>query len=133
MQQLKQTTAFRYLGSWLQESRDLDREVQARLQGTGNTWRNISGIIYDRQIPMRLKAQVHKMMVRPVILQYMVQKLGSEGSTCEEIGSSGDEMFTSHQRSNKTREKEKRRHQAGIEGGGTERRYENIDRGGMDT
>ena len=76
MQQLKQTTAFRYLGSWLQESRDLDREVQARLQGTGNTWRNISGIIYDRQIPMRLKAQVHKMMVRPVILQYMVQKLG---------------------------------------------------------
>ena len=30
-------------------------------------------------------------------------------------------MFTSHQRSNKTRENEKRRHKAGIEGGGTER------------
>ena len=67
-QQLKQTTAFRYLGSWLQESGDLDREVQARLQGTGNTWMNISGIIYDRLMPMRLKAQVYKTMVRPVIL-----------------------------------------------------------------
>ena len=30
-------------------------------------------------------------------------------------------MFTSHQRSNKKRENEKRRHKAGIEGGGTER------------
>ena len=49
------------------------------------------------------------------------RNLGSEGRTCEEIGSSGDEMFTSHQRSNKTRENEKRRHKAGIEGGGTER------------
>ena len=35
-QQLKQITAFRYLGSWLHESGDLDREVQARLQGAGN-------------------------------------------------------------------------------------------------
>ncbi|CAB4025844.1 Hypothetical predicted protein [Paramuricea clavata] len=34
-QQLKQTTAFRYLGSWQLESGDLDREIQARLQGTG--------------------------------------------------------------------------------------------------
>lgn len=67
-QQLKQTTAFRYLGSWLHESGDLDREVQARLQGTGNTWRNVSGIIYDKRMPMRLKTQVYKTMVRPVIL-----------------------------------------------------------------
>ena len=42
-QQLKQTAAFRYLRSWLQERGNLDREVQARLQGTRNTWRNING------------------------------------------------------------------------------------------
>ena len=40
-QQLRQTTAFRYLESWQHESGDLDREIQARLQGTGNTWRNV--------------------------------------------------------------------------------------------
>ena len=67
-QQLKQITAFRYLGSWLHESGDLDREVQARLQGTGNTWRNVSRIIYDKRMPMRLKTQMYKTMVRPVIL-----------------------------------------------------------------
>ena len=66
-QQLKQT-AFRYLGSWLHECGDLDREIQARLQGTGNTWRNVSGIIYDKRMPMELKTQVYKTMVRPVIL-----------------------------------------------------------------
>jgi hypothetical protein len=47
----------------------LDREIQARLQqGTGNTWRNVSGIICDKRMPIRLKAQVYKTMVRPVIL-----------------------------------------------------------------
>ena len=44
-QQLKQTTAFRYLGSWLNKSGDLDREVEARLQEIGNPWRNVSGVI----------------------------------------------------------------------------------------
>ena len=39
----------------------------------------------------------------------------------KEIGSSADEMFTNNERSNKTRENEKRSHKAGIENGGTER------------
>ena len=67
-QQLKQTTAFRYLGSWQQESGDFNREIQARLQGTGNTCRDVSGIIYDKRMGIRLKIQVYKTMVRPVII-----------------------------------------------------------------
>ena len=65
-QQQKQTSAFKYLGSWLQESGDLDREVQARLQGIGNACRGVSGVIHDKKMPSRLKAQVYKTMVRPV-------------------------------------------------------------------
>ncbi|KAK4314273.1 hypothetical protein Pmani_014425 [Petrolisthes manimaculis] len=67
-QQLKQIQAFKYLGSWIQESGDLEREVQARLQGMGNAFRNVSGVIYDRRMPLRLKAQVYRTMVRPAAL-----------------------------------------------------------------
>lgn len=67
-QQLKQTTAFRYPGSWLHESGDLEREIQARLHSTGDTRRNVSGIIYDILIPIRLKTQVYKTMVGPVLV-----------------------------------------------------------------
>lgn len=49
-QQLKQTTSFRYSGSWLQENSDQDIEEQERLQGIGNAWRSISGIIYDKRM-----------------------------------------------------------------------------------
>jgi hypothetical protein len=58
-QQLKQTTAFRYLGSWQHESGDLDREITQDCRvHAGNTWRNVSGIIHDKRMPIRLKTQV---------------------------------------------------------------------------
>ena len=58
----------------------------------------MSGVIYDRRMPMRLKAQVYKTMVsRPVVLY------GAETWTVKEehakklevAGSSGDEMSAS--------------------------------------
>jgi hypothetical protein len=52
----------------IQEYGDLDCEIQARLEGTGNTWRNNGGIIFDKRMPMRLKTKVYKTMVKPVIL-----------------------------------------------------------------
>ena len=61
---LNKATAFKYLrGCMTAASGDLDREIQARLQGTGNTWRSINGIIYNERMPMRLRKQVYKTMV----------------------------------------------------------------------
>lgn len=46
----------------------MGREVHARLQGIGNAFRNVNGVIHDRQLPLRLKAQVYRTMVRPAAL-----------------------------------------------------------------
>ena len=52
----------------MQENGELDRKIWARLQGGGNAWNKVSGVMYDRKIPMSLKSQVYRTMVRPAML-----------------------------------------------------------------
>lgn len=61
-------SAFKYPGSCLHKRGDLEWEVQGWLQGSGNEWRKVSGVISERKMLMRLKSQVHKTMIRPVSL-----------------------------------------------------------------
>ena len=35
------------------------------MQGIGAVWNNVSGVMYDRRMPVRLKKQIYKIMVRP--------------------------------------------------------------------
>ena len=49
-QALKQTAAFKYLGSWVHEQGGLDQEIRARVQEIGAAWNNVSGVIYDRRM-----------------------------------------------------------------------------------
>ena len=49
----------------MKENGELDREIWLRLQGGGNAWNKVSGVMYDRKIPMSLKSQVYRTMVRP--------------------------------------------------------------------
>ena len=67
-QALKQTAAFKYIGSWVLEQGGLDQEIRARVQGIGAVWNNVSGVMYDRRMPVRLKKQICKTMVRPAAL-----------------------------------------------------------------
>ena len=66
--QLEQVKSFKYLGGVVEERGTLDEEVKARIRSAGANWRKMSGIVYDRRMPMKLKSKVYKTVVRPVLL-----------------------------------------------------------------
>ena len=59
---------FKYLGSTVQESGGCKREVKKRVQEGWNGWRRISGVIYDRRLPARVKGKVYSSVVRPAMM-----------------------------------------------------------------
>ena len=56
---------FKYLGSTVQESGSCEREVKRRVQAGWNGWRKVSGVIYDKRLPARVKGKVYSSVVRP--------------------------------------------------------------------
>jgi hypothetical protein len=50
---LKQTDSFKYLGT----------ELSKNLK-----WREVTGIIFDKKIPRKLKCKIYKTIIRPVLM-----------------------------------------------------------------
>ena len=65
---LKTVTSFRYLGSLIQESGSVEEEIQSRVTTAWSKWREISGVVCDKMMPLRLKSKVYKTVIRPVLL-----------------------------------------------------------------
>ena len=59
---------FRYLGSIMQEDGEIDEDINHRIKVGWQKWKNASGILCDRRIPLRLKGRVYRMVVRPALL-----------------------------------------------------------------
>jgi len=59
---------FRYLGSIIQESGEIDEDINYRIRVGWQKWKNTSGVLCDRRIPLRLKGRVYRMVVRPALL-----------------------------------------------------------------
>ena len=59
---------FKYLGSTVQESSSCEREVKKRVQAGWNRWRRVSGVIWDRRLPARVKGKVYSSVVRPTMM-----------------------------------------------------------------
>ena len=59
---------FRYLGSIMHEDREIDEDINHRIKVGWQKWKNTSGILCDRRIPLRLKGRVYRMVVRPALL-----------------------------------------------------------------
>ena len=55
---------FKYLGSTVQESGGCEREVNKRVQAGWNGWRRVSGVIYHRRLPTKVKGKVYSSVVR---------------------------------------------------------------------
>ena len=49
---------FKYLGSTVQSNGECGGEVKKRVQAGWNGWRRMSGVIFDRRVPGRLKGKV---------------------------------------------------------------------------
>ena len=65
---LQTVTSFRYLGSLIHNSGSVEEEVRSRVSAAWSKWREVSGIVCDKKMPLRLKSKVYKTVVRPVLL-----------------------------------------------------------------
>ena len=68
---LSQVEEFKYLGSIVQQSGEVDREVTKRIQAGWTGWRKITGVLCDQNVPAKVKGRLYKTMVRPVMLYGM--------------------------------------------------------------
>ena len=65
---LREVESFKYLGSVVQNTGDLDEELTGRIQSGWNSWRKCSGVLCDRRMPMKLKSKIQRQVVRPAML-----------------------------------------------------------------
>ena len=59
---------FRYLGSMLQKDGGIDADVNHRINAGWMKWRQASGVLCDRQFPLKLKGKFYRTAVRPAML-----------------------------------------------------------------
>nr|XP_009773114.1 PREDICTED: uncharacterized protein LOC104223383 [Nicotiana sylvestris] len=60
--------SFMYLGSIIQGNREIDDEVSHLIGAGWMKWRLISGVLYDKKVPPRLKSKFYRVVVRPTML-----------------------------------------------------------------
>ena len=64
--------------------------VKLRVQDAWSSWRKLTGVLYDRKIPLRLKAKIYQTIIRPGS-DVWERMLGDEGDQQEEDCYHGDE------------------------------------------
>ena len=66
-EELKNVDHFMYLGSVIDKDGTIDKDVDLRVQAAWSSWRKLTGVLYDRKIPLRLKAKVYEAIIRPAL------------------------------------------------------------------
>lgn len=66
--ELKKVDSYKYLGTVVQEDGKIDREVSGKIQAGWRKFREASGVLCDRRVPVRLKGKVYESAVRPAML-----------------------------------------------------------------
>ena len=66
-EELKNVDHFKYLGSVIDKDGTIDRDVDLRVQAAWSSWRKLTGVLYDRKIPLRQKAKVYGAIIRPAM------------------------------------------------------------------
>ncbi|XP_063610714.1 uncharacterized protein LOC134784544 [Penaeus indicus] len=67
-EKVKKVNNFKYLGSHLTSDGYLDVEINHRIKSVWNNWKNVSGVLCDKKMSARVKANVHKTVVRPAMI-----------------------------------------------------------------
>lgn len=65
---LKKVEKFKYLGSLICSNGDSLPDARKRVNAAWMKWRQVTGVLCDLRIPLRLKAKIYKSVVRPVAL-----------------------------------------------------------------
>ena len=113
--QLKNVDHFKYLGSVIDTDGTVDRDVDLRVQAAWSSWRKLTGVLYDRKIPIRLKAKVYEAIITDQTGSDVRERmLGDEGDQQEEDCYHGDKDASRDPRSVDTGSHAKRRHSMHI-------------------
>ena len=67
-QELKQVASFRYLGAVITEEGGTEEAVKLRIKEAWRKWSELSGVILDKKIPLKLRMKIYKTVLRPVLL-----------------------------------------------------------------
>ena len=65
---LRQVNKFKYLGVTISEEGGSEEAVRARVSAAWGKWRDISGVISDKNMPRKLKIKLYTTVIRPVLL-----------------------------------------------------------------
>ena len=66
-EELKNVDHFKYLGSVIDRDGTIERYVDIRVRAARSSWRKVTGVLYDRKIPLRLKAKVYEAIIRQAL------------------------------------------------------------------
>ena len=66
--ELQQLDEFKYLGTVVAKEGRTMTAVRQRIKATWCKWREITGVMYYRKIPRKLKSKLYKAIIRPVLL-----------------------------------------------------------------
>jgi hypothetical protein len=59
---------FRYLGSMLQKDGDIDEDVSHRIKASWLKWHQVSDVLCDPRVPLKLKGKFYRTAIRPAML-----------------------------------------------------------------
>ena len=67
-EEVKRATTFKYLGSCVNDSGEMEEEVSHRIQSAWCNWRKTSGVLCDKRLNVKMKGKMYKSIVRPALL-----------------------------------------------------------------
>ena len=65
---LPSVSSFKYLGSVIDGSGGCGKDVDGRIKVAWSRWRDLSGVIYDKKVPMNRINKLHRTVVRPAMV-----------------------------------------------------------------
>ena len=68
---IKSVDGFKYLGPTITVDGSEEREVTRRIQAGWKNWREVSGVLCDRRMPVKLNGKVYNTVVRPAMMYGM--------------------------------------------------------------
>ena len=68
---IERSRCFKYLGTHVDESGGVEREINSRVQAGWKNWRDLSGVLCDRKVPVKVKGKLYKSVVRPALMYGM--------------------------------------------------------------